>query len=69
MNLTRRSSLASRRVECDWELLPPSINRIVSTHKKKEISVMDKFADPETIEDYVEVKASKQYLSNADLND
>jgi len=48
--------------------LPPGINRVISTHKRKEITLFEKLGNPESIEEYIEVNPNKQYLSNTDLH-
>mmetsp|Transcript_5000 Transcript_5000/g.3635 ORF Transcript_5000/g.3635 Transcript_5000/m.3635 type:complete len:160 (+) Transcript_5000:316-795(+) len=62
----RRLSVC-RKVEADWEVLPAGVNRIVSTIKRKEVALMETYGHVECIEEYVEVKPNKQYLSNTDL--
>jgi hypothetical protein len=57
--VNKRTIQSYRKVEYTWEDIPPNVNRIVNTHKKKEVTVFDKLSDPESIEEYVEVKCTK----------
>ena len=57
-----------KKVDCEWEDLGENVNRILSTHKKKDIGVWDIYSNPESMEEYVKVTNKKQYLSNGDLS-
>lgn len=52
-----------------WESLPPSINRIVNTHGKKEIILYEEMDNIESFEEYVEVQCFKRFKSTSEMKD
>lgn len=60
----------------EWENLPEGVNRLVDTHSKKEITLIEKMDDQESIEEYAEVVFThqphhdkKRFMSSNDLED
>ena len=64
-----KSKLPQRKPQIFWESLPPTINRIVDTHRKKEISIYDQMGSSETVEEYVEVQTVKRFKSTQLMED
>jgi hypothetical protein len=38
-----------------WEVLPPGINRLISTHGKKELVISEEINNTQSVEEYVEI--------------
>jgi hypothetical protein len=38
-----------------WEILPPGINRLISTHGKKELVISEEINNTQSVEEYVEI--------------
>ena len=54
----------------EWESLPQGINRLVSTHGKKEITIYEALGSQDIVEEYVEAAAGgdrKLFMSSNDL--
>lgn len=54
----------------EWESLPSGVNRLISTHGKKEITIYESLNSQESVEEYVEAATGgerKLFMSSNDL--